>query len=143
MVAFEFPNDYAEPEVGELMTQEEYEKLTRGDLVAIEIRHHGQLRIYVARVERTYQGSSLVQVQLFRVPSSERYGPWQRRRWELWGDDTGQPYKETLSRNEVLCRVELVDAALSYASLERLAALGVLVGDMPSRDATLPPRTVA
>ena len=71
---------------------------------------------------------------------SERYGPWQRRRWELWADEHGSPYKETLGRGDVLCKVELVDAALTQTSLERLALVGVSVGDMPSRDATLPPR---
>ena len=90
--------------------------------------------------EKTYQNSSLVQVQLFRVPTTERYGPWQRRRWELWGDDQGVPYKETLSRKDVICKIELSDAALTLASLEKLGNAGVSVGSMPTRDATLPPR---
>ena len=140
LISFEFPVEFAEADITELMTDAEFESLKRGDLVAVEIRHHGQLRVYVARIERTYQGSELVLVQLLRVPTTERYGPWQRRRWELWADETGAAYKETLGRSDVLCKVELVDAALTQQSLERLALVGVLVGDMPSRDATLPPR---
>jgi len=140
LVSFEFPEGYDDPNPKEVMPENEFERLNKGDMVAVEIVHHSQLRIYVARVEKTYQNSALVQVQLFRIPSAERYGPWQRRRWELWGDEQNVPYKETLSRQDVLCKVELVNSALTLASLEKLASAGVSVGSMPTRDATLPPR---
>ena len=140
LVKYNFPLDWVDPEPGELLSAAERENLAYKDMVAVEMKHQKYNRVFVARIERTFENSELLKVMLFRVPPTERYGPWQRRRWEIWSDDTGAARTEVLSRADVICKIELVEAALTLKSLEALAAGGVPGGSMPTRDAVLPPR---
>jgi hypothetical protein len=141
LVKFAYPVDWAEPDYAELMDGTARQQLAFKDMIAVEIKHGDGRRVFVARIERTFENSELPRVQLFRIPTTERYGPWQRRRWEVWTDNNAVPRSETLSRQDVLCVVELSEGALTQSSLEKLAATGVNVGAMPSRDAALPART--
>ena len=67
-------------------------------------------------------------------------GPRQARIWTPWLDDLGMPKKEVVTKDEIICQVELKDGALTPASLGKLTLHGVPATGQPRRDATLPPR---
>ena len=93
-------------------------------------------------MDRPFWEQGLVQVTLYHIPPTARFGPWQRRPWEVWQED-GRDRSELLAASEVVCKVELTNSALTQDSLERLAAFGIDTGTQPSRDSTLPPRLAA
>ena len=141
LIRFNFPVDWAGPESVESGgTGGEIKDLKVGDFIAVEPRITQYTRVYIARVDRPFHGQDLVEVTLFHVPTQGRYGPWQRRVWEVWLDG-GRPRSEVLTASEVLCKVTLVNGALTQTSLEELVMLGCAVGTQPGRDATLPPRS--
>ena len=80
-----------------------------------------------------------MEVALYHVPSDSRFGPWQRRRWELWALN-GVNQVEVVTVAEILCKVNLAHGALDLDSLEALASLGVPTSVQPRRNHTLPPR---
>ena len=90
-------------------------------------------------VERVFSGADLAEVTLFWVPPGNRSGPWQARRWSIWSEN-GQPKREVISAEELVCKVELAGDALTQESLERLTTCGVPATGQPRRDSTLPPR---
>ena len=51
--------------------------------------------------------------------------------------DVAASRREVVAAEEVLCRVELEDNALTVSSIEALSALGVPVGQQPGRDASI------
>ena len=108
-------------------------------MVACEPQVLQNKRVFVARVDRVHPGQSLVNVTLYKVPEKVRFGPWQRRPWEIWQED-GRAKTELVTFREVICKVFLKDRALTLESLEELGRLGVDTGTMPTRDATLPSR---
>ena len=87
------------------------------DLVAVDVLGH----TWVASVIRTFVAQGQAQVNLFSVPTDQRYGPWNRRKWALMSEH-GMPVIEIVTESELLCKVELQDDALTDASLEALAA---------------------
>ena len=141
LIRFHFPPGWSGPEAYEL--SEEVGDLSSfrvGDMIAAEPRISQNKRVYVARVDRPFPAQGLLQVTLFHVPPTARFGPWQRRPWEVW-QENGRERSEMLTAGEVICKVSLNHGALSLDSLERLAGFGISTGCQPSRDATLPPRT--
>ena len=140
LIRYHFPVDWAGPDAGDIPEAVvDPLSLTHGDFVAVEFNISRNTRVYVARVERVYREQELLEVTLYRVPVKSRFGPWQRRPWEIWQDD-GKVRKETLPSSEVLCKVSLSNGALTQESLETLGKLGVPTGTQPSRDASLPSR---
>ena len=141
LIQFHFPPDWAGPDAGDLpQSSLSSLQLAVGDLVACEPKVMQNLRVFVARVDRVHSQQELVQVTLYKVPSNARFGPWQRRPWELWQED-GRPKVELVTMSEIICKVSLQEGALSQESLEELGRAGIDVGSMPSRDATLPSRS--
>ena len=65
---------------------------------------------------------------------TSRFGPWQRRPWELWPQADGRPRVEVVLAAKVPCLVSLVEGALDQNSLAALSQLGVDVGSTPHRD---------
>ena len=73
------------------------------------------------------------------VPTDARFGPWQRRRWDIHIDDHG-PRTEIITANELITAVQLVNRALTNESLEKLIVASINVGAHSDRDGSLPPR---
>ena len=76
------------------------------------------------------------------VPKGERYGPWNRRRWEVKTGADGAVVKETIPYAEIYALVELSNGILTQRSLELLAASEVDVSSTPTLSATLPRVTI-
>jgi len=141
LIRYHFPVDWAGAEANELAEQVgDLSDLANGDYIAVEPKVLTGKRIHVARIERVYRGQGLLQVVLYHVPTHARFGPWQRRPWEI-RQESGRDRSEVITADEVLCKVELKNQALTQDSLEKLALHGVATGTQPSRDASLPPRT--
>jgi len=141
LIRYHFPVEWAGAEASELAEKVgDLTDLTMGDYIAVEPKVLTGKRVYIAKIERVYRGQGLVQVTLYHVPTHGRFGPWQRRPWEI-RQDGGRDRSEVITADEVLCKVELKNQALTHHSLEKLGLLGVATGTMPSRDASLPPRT--
>jgi hypothetical protein len=115
--------------------------LKMGDMIAVEPRTSSCRHVHVARVDRVFPNQGQFEVILFEVPSTQRFGPWQKRTWAVWLDDRNLPRKGIVVAEEVLCHVKLLEQALDQESLERLAVLGVQTGAQPRRDKALPART--
>ena len=99
------------------------------------------VRVFVARVKRSFPANGQLEVEVYQVAATERFGPWSRRKWvPMAQGDLQSSRKEVVEAAEVLCKVELENEALTTPSLERLAALGVPVGSQPGRDASIAPR---
>ena len=141
LIRFHFPPDWAGPDAFDnLEGSQSSLNLVRGDMVACEPQVLQGKRVFVARIDTVHPGQELAQVTLFKVPATARFGPWQRRPWEIWQDEDGRAKSEIATFPEVVCKVTLKDGALTTESLEDLARLGVDTGTVPSRDATLPSR---
>ena len=112
-----------------------------GDMVACEPRISQNKRVFIARVDRVHSQQELIQVTLYHVPPPARFGPWQRRPWEVW-QEHGQIKSELLPMSEIVCKVELRNGALTLESLETLGSCGINTGTQPSRDSTLPSRQI-
>jgi hypothetical protein len=141
LIRFHFPANWSGPEASELAEQVgDLSGIRVGDFLAVEPRISQNKRVHVARVDRPFAAQGLLQVTLYHVPTTARFGPWQRRPWEVW-QDNGRDRSEMITSNEVICKVSLHHGALSLDSLERLAGFGIATGNQPSRDASLPPRT--
>ena len=95
--------------------------------------------MHVARIVQTYQANGYANVEIWSVTASDRFGPWNRRQWSVLTDEHGARY-EIVPESEILCKVELEESALSSASLERLALLGVPVTGAIKHDSAIPGR---
>jgi len=129
---------------------EEYEQppgvplsdLKVSDFVAIETCLEQHTQIFVARITRIFGANRQLEVNAYQVPTSQRYGPWNRRTWEVRTDKSDVLTHIVVPDTELLCKVELIEGALTEESLERLAHLGVNVGQMPHRDKAIPSRVL-
>ena len=75
-------------------------------------------------------------VTIFEVPPSGRFGPWTHRKWEIASRD-GNPVREVIPVNELLCRVTFVNGALDEQFLEKLFQYGLSTSSMLTRDKAL------
>ena len=141
-IRFKFPTDWAGPEAVEVENEPDtMETYRRGMFLCVSSQSSQYRRVYVARVEAIFAAQGQAEVALYWVPPKGRSGPWQARIWTPWLDDSGVPEKEVVTKDEIICQVELKDGALTQASLEKLTLHGVPATGQPRRDATLPPRT--
>ena len=104
--------------------------LTAGDHVALELKN--QKRIQVAKIIRLFEVGGQAELDLYEVPSGERFGPWLRRPWFPLGKMVVVP------RSEILCTVDLADRALTSGSLEKLEAFGIQLSGQFRDDRMLP-----
>ena len=58
---------------------------------------------------------------MYQGLTSQRYGPWNRRAWEVRTDKSDVLTHIVALDTELLCKVELTEGALSEESLERLS----------------------
>ena len=103
--------------------------LKRGTFVAV--RFGG--RVHVASVERVFVDQEQLEVTIYEVPTTGRYGPWVHRKWEVCSRD-GRVAREVIPATELVCEVSLQHGALTTDSLEKLSAAGYNTGAMPTRD---------
>ena len=89
----------------------------------------------MAKIIRLFEVGGQAELDLYEVPSGERFGPWLRRPWFPLGKLVVVP------RAEILCTVDLVDRALTAGSLEKLEALGIRVSGQFHDEKLLPGRT--
>ena len=136
LIAYKYPPNCVLEDNGEPVNTLQIDSLRPGNLLAVE--RHG--RVFICRVIRTFVANAMVEVNMMSVPLTDRFGPWNRRRWDITVDAQGAPQIEVVPQSECLCLVELNEGALSDASLEELALLGVPVGVLPHRDKTIPGR---
>ena len=113
-----------------------------GDFVAVETKLDQHTQIFVARITRIFAANRQLEVCVYQVPDDQRFGPWNRRVWQVRTDSNHALTNIIVPDLELLCKVDLVEGALSEDSLERLTHLGVNVGQMPHRDKAMPPRTL-
>ena len=113
-----------------------------GNFVAVETKLDQHTQIFVARIARIFAANRQLEVTVYQVPTDQRYGPWNRRTWHVRTDSSNALSCIVVPDTELLCKVELVEGALSEESLERLAHCGVNVGQMPSRDKAMPARSM-
>ena len=137
LIAFKYPPEFLGPEAVDPPSGLTVEALRPNDMVAVEIRVKPKPRVHVARVVRTFVANAFAEVELWSVGTTERYGPWSRRRWSVMQDEGGAHRYEIVPEAEILCRVDLQEKALSSESIEKLALLGVPVSLMPGRDAAI------
>ena len=140
LIRFKFPRQHTEPFTHEMSSSAL--EVENNAWFAVEIRWQNSYRIFVAKVVRVFRANEQFEGVLYHVPSSERYGPWSRRRWVPWALE-GNPRKEICAFSEVVSSVELdKDGVLTQASLAALAAAGVEVGVSAPRSSGLPARVV-
>ena len=77
------------------------------DFIAVRPRISQNKRVYAARVDCPFMAQGMVQVTLYHVPTTARFGPWQRRPWEVW-QEGGRERSEMLTASEVICMVSLM-----------------------------------
>ena len=116
--------------------------LKPGTFVAVETKLDTTTQIFVARVTRVFAANRMLEVDIYQIPSNQRYGPWNRRVWEVRTDAANVVTRIIVPDAELLCKVTLVEGALSDDSLEKLARLGIDVGSMPHRDKAIPARVL-
>jgi hypothetical protein len=144
LIAFKYPSQYAVRDPTEIPSgSAALQGLKVGGYIAVEPRSSQFKRIHVARVDRIFVDQLMAEVSLMEIPRDQRFGPWERRPWHIWMTATGEPRKEVVSPEEILCQVELVNSALTPSSLEALAVLGIASGVMPGRDKSLPAVTAS
>ena len=140
LIRFEFPADAVIPD----LTPEagvSFETLLPRVLVVAEISIGGHVRIHVCRVRRTFPANAQLEVEVWHVAPSERYGPWTRRLWSPLLNSDGSQKVEVIPVSEVICLAELCDHALTPSCLELLVSKGVPVEGQPRRESAIPPRT--
>ena len=142
LIAFNFPVDYIESRADEPPQGASVHDLATGDYVAVETKLSQNLSIYVCRVKRVFKANCQVEVDVYEVDSSDRYGGWNRRHWTVRTRADGSVETIIVPECEILCVVTLFEGALDDVSLERLAHLGVDVGTVPRRDKSIQPRLV-
>jgi hypothetical protein len=130
LVHFNFPKAHLLDDAEEVAEAAKKVELKIDMTVAVEIEIQARSRVLVAKIKRIFEVGDQLAVDLYTVPLGQRFGPWERRPWELL--ETKQ-----ISRSEVICQVELVNRALSGESLERMAALGINIAQ-PLADMSLP-----
>ena len=140
LIKFRFPKEWAGAEGAELRDGANLPQVKVGEFVCVSPKTSQFSRIHVARIDRIYREQGLLDVTLYWVPPGNRTGPWQARRWAVWSEQ-GAIKKEVVNQEELVCRVELKEEALTQQSLEALTACGVPASGQPHRDASLPPRT--
>ncbi len=129
LVLFDYPLASAFPTIQEMTSNELLETLRKGDLVAARYSS----RVHVAYVERVFREQAQLELIIYEVPQDSRFGPWNNRKWEI-KNVKGLPVKDVFPLSEILCRVTLQNGALSADSLEKLSALGLSTGLVPTRD---------
>ena len=143
LVRFRFPPAWAEPLAEEIECQDKiFHSIKVGEFVACEPKTSQYHRVHVGRIERIWYEEKQAEVTLYHVAPGGRTGPWQRRRWEVWTKESGEVRREVVTSSEIVCKVELVEGALTPDSLERLVTHGIDAGTQPRRDHTLPPRSI-
>ena len=137
-IKFKFPTDWAGPEAVEVEKEPgTMEIYRRGMFLCVSSPSSQYRRVYVARVEAIFAAQGQAEVARYSVPPKGRSGPWQARIRTPWLDDLGMPKKEVVTKDEIICQVELNDGALTQASLEKLTLHSVPATGQPRRDATL------
>ena len=139
LVRFAFPADWAPVSSQTTSVLETMKSLVVDDIVAVQPRSSQFGRVYLGKVIAAYPLHNQIEVSLMHVPPDARFGPWQRRKWDIQSDDHG-PKTEIITANELITAVQLVNGALTNESLEKLTVAGVNVGAQPHRDGSLPPR---
>ena len=142
LIKFNYPVDFITTEEQELPPGVPLEALKVGSFVAVETKLDAHTQVFVARVNRKFTANRMLEVDVYQIPTNQRYGPWNRRVWELRADAMHVATRIIVPDTELLCEVSLVEGALSELSLEKLARLGVDVGSMPSRDKAIPARAL-
>ena len=115
LIKFAYPPEFAKADLEESATTD----LAVGDFIAVETLIDSKLRTVVAKIQRLFQVGSQAEVQLYEIPSTDRFGPWTRRIW------VPKPGYEQISFTEIICKVELQNGALTARSLEVLHQNGV------------------
>ena len=119
LIRFHFPPHLAFPQAEEVLVASNLSGLKRGAFVAV--RFCG--RVHVASVERVFPEQEQLEVTMYGVPSSGRFGPWVHRKWEVCNRN-GQIAREVIPSSELVCEVSLQHGALTTDSLEKLSAAG-------------------
>ena len=136
LVKFEFPLEYSLPASEDVTPDSLLASLHPRQYVVVAY----QDRYHVGMVSRILREEGQVEVQLYQVPKTSRYGPWERRTWAPMLDQ-GSLVRELVPIHEVVCQVELENDALTKASLERLSSHGIgASGSAPRREKALQTR---
>jgi hypothetical protein len=88
-----------------------------GDSVII----HFETRLHVAKIVKVYEVGEQCEVQVFEVPSGERYGPWNRR--PLHPRDAAPI---VIAMSDVIQKVPFTGKALTSRSIDKLATAGYM-----------------
>ncbi|CAE8623312.1 unnamed protein product, partial [Polarella glacialis] len=134
LVSFNSPKNWLQEGLDDVVADNQKLEIKLDDMVVVEYTAAGRTRVWVARVLRLFAVGDQLEVHLYEVPVGERFGPWTRRPWKPLEGKI-----ELVSRSDVLCVAELRDSALTAASCELLAALGVFQ-DQPRGDKSMPGR---
>ena len=130
LVHFNFPKAHLLDDAEEVAETAKKVEVKLGMFVAVELEIQARSRVLIGKIKRVFEVGDQLEVELFAVPLGQRFGPWERRPWELL--ETKQ-----VARNEIICAVELVNKALTGESLERMAAFGINIAQ-PLADMGLP-----
>ena len=92
---------------------EEYEQppgvplndLKVGGFVAVETCLEQHTQIFVARITRVFGANRQLEVNVYQVPTSQRYGPWNRCTWEVRTDKSDVLTHIVVPDTELLCKV--------------------------------------
>jgi len=128
LIRFHYPADLVSTNVDPPAKSD----IRTGALVAFPLWNH----VYLGTVLRHFTGDQL-ELLVLHVAESERHGPWLRRRWSYKLKPDGTSVKEIVPLQDIICVVELIEDALTPASLEKLAQLDI-ARDMPRLDKALP-----
>ena len=142
LIAFRYPTEFITGEEQEKPPGVPLADLRVGLFLAIETKLDAHIQVFVARINRIFSANRMCEVDVYQVPPNQRYGPWNRRVWEVRTDTANNITRIIVPDTEILSEVSLIEGALNDVSLERLARLGVDVGSMPHRDKAIPARSL-
>ena len=135
LIRFDYPADSVTMDVTEVPSRKDtIQNLKVGEYVAVEL---AKSRVNVARVMKTFREQGQAEVMVLEIATTDRFGPWTRRKWTTQNITPGVPRIEVVTEAEVLCTVELRNDALTEQSVVRLATLGIASGATPSRDKSI------
>ena len=104
LIKFNYPVEYRTVEEQETPPGVPLEALTPGTFVAVETKLDQNVQIFIARVNRLFKANRMLEVDVYQVPSNQRYGPWNRRVWEVRTDAMHVVTRIVVPDTELLAR---------------------------------------
>ena len=117
LISFAYPPDLA---IEDLRPEAQATSSHVGTYLVYDRQLQGKPRTAVGKVTRVFVVGDQLEIQLFEVPTHERFGPWLRR---PWAPADCEP--EVITFKEVIAKVDLQNGVLTQDDLDSLEHQGI------------------